>query len=33
MGELQDIQDSLNYLLGQNQVAGMRIFRDNQAAL
>lgn len=33
MGELQGIQDSLSYALGQNQSSGIRIFTDNQAAL
>ena len=33
MGELQGIQDSLSYALGQNQNLGIQIFTDNQAAL
>ena len=33
MGELQGIQDSLSYTLGQNQSPGTRVFTDNQAAL
>lgn len=33
MGELQGIQDSLSYALGQNQSSGIQIFTDNQAAL
>ncbi len=33
MGELQGIQDSPSYALGQNQSLGIQIFTDNQAAL
>ncbi len=33
MGELQGIQDTLGYALGQNQSLGIQIFTDNQAAL
>ena len=31
--ELQDIQDSLSYILDQNQSSGIQIFADSQAAL
>lgn len=33
IGELQGIQDSLSYALGQNQGLSIQIFTDNQAAL
>ncbi len=33
IGELQGIQNSLSYALGQNPSLGIEIFTDNQAAL
>ncbi len=33
MEELQGIEDSLSYALGQNQCLGIQIFTDNQAAV
>ena len=33
MGELQGIQDSLNYMLSQNQSSGIQIFMHSQAML